>query len=297
MQTVCNRNCRARGPLFLFIWISLAASSLYGAESPYFVTYSHQMEEPGSLEISLNSLTGKPDGGHRFLNTLTEIEYGLKGWWTTELYLHGQSTFSESALFTGYRWENRFRLLPREHWINPVLYIEWEQINGADKSMQEVVGFDAGDDFLGPNDQTRKEKKHELEAKLILSSNVKGWNVSENFVAEKNLTHAPFEFGYAIGVNRPLALAASAKPCSLCRENFRAGVELYGGLGTHENFGFQHGTSHYIAPTAAWQLPNGLTLQISPAFGMTGPSSRFLLRAAASYEISQFGRSLRRMFR
>ena len=166
-----------------------------------------------------------------------------------------------------------------------------------DKSMQEVVGFDAGDDFLGPNDQTRREKKRELEAKLILSSNVKGWNVSENFIAEKNLAHAPFEFGYAIGINRPLALAASPRPCALCRENFRAGLELYGGLGTHERFGFPQGTSHYIAPTVAWQLPNGLTFQISPAFGMTGPSSRFLLRTAASYEISQFGRSLRRMFR
>jgi len=283
--------------LLASLMILWTATCLEAAEAPYFVTYSHQMEEPGSLEISLNTLTSKPDGGHRFLNALTELEYGLKGWWTTEVYLHGQSTLSESALFTGYRWENRFRLLPSEHWINPVLYIEWEQINGADKSMQEVVGFDAGDDFLGPNDQARREKKHELEAKLILSSNVKGWNVSENFIAEKNLAHAPFEFGYAIGVNRPLALAASPKPCSLCRENFRAGIELYGGLGTHERFGFQQGTSHYIAPTIAWQLANGLTLQISPAFGMTGPSSSFVLRTAASYEISQFGRSLRRLFR
>ncbi len=141
--------------LLASLMILWTATCLEAAEAPYFVTYSHQMEEPGSLEISLNTLTSKPDGGHRFLNALTELEYGLKGWWTTEVYLHGQSTLSESALFTGYRWENRFRLLPREHWINPVLYIEWDRINGADKGMQEVVGFDAGDDFLGRNEQTR----------------------------------------------------------------------------------------------------------------------------------------------
>jgi hypothetical protein len=211
--------------------------------------------------------------------------------------LHGQTTFSDSSVFTGYRWENRFRLLPGEHWINPVLYLEWEDINGADKSLLEVVGFDGAADLAGLNSETRREKKRELEAKLILSSNVRGWNISENFVAEKNIAHAPFEFGYAIGVSRPLALEANPQMCSLCRENFRAGVELYGGLGTHQSFGFQPGTSHYIAPTVAWELPRGVTLQISPGFGLTAGSNGFLLRVAATYEIPQFGRAARRLFR
>jgi len=281
------------------LWILLLAAAhiLRAAEPPYFITYSHQIEEPGDLEISLTTLTSKPDGGNRFVNTLTEIEYGLKGWWTTEVYLNGQTTASESTLFTGYRWENRFRLLPREHWINPVLYIEWEHINGADKSLLEVVGFDAIGDLLNPNSETRREKERELEAKLILSSNVKGWNISENFVAEKNIAHAPYEFGYAFGVSRPLALAARPAPCSFCRENFRAGLELYGGLGTHQRFGFQSGTSHYVAPTVAWQLPGGATLQISPGFGVTPTSDGFLLRIAVSYEIPRFDRAVRQLFR
>lgn len=266
-------------------------------EGGYFITYSHQMEEPGNLEVAFITTTSQPDGGHGFLNHLTELEYGVKAWWTTEVYLHGQTTLSDSTLFTGYRWENRFRLLPREHWINPVLYVEWEHINGADKSLLEVVGFDAIGDLLNPNSEARREKKREVEAKLILSSNVKGWNISENFVAEKNIAHQPFEFGYAIAASRPLALEATPRPCSFCRENFRAGVELYGGLGTHQHFGFQRGTSHYVAPTLAWQLPNGVTLQLSPGFGVTRSSDGFLLRLSASYEIPQFGRSLRRMLR
>lgn len=288
---------KAAGALGGFIVMLVCAPTLRAGEGGYFITYSHQMEEPDNLEVSLMTTTSRPDGGHRFLNTLTELEYGVNAWWTTEVYLHGQTTFGDSAVFTGYRWENRFRLLPREHWINPVLYVEWEHINGADRSLLEVVGFDAIGDLLNPNSEARREKEREVETKLILSSNVKGWNVSENFVAEKNIAHAPFEFGYAFGVSRPLALEASPKACSFCRENFRAGVEVYGGLGTHEHFGFQAGTSHYVAPILAWQLPSGVTLQISPGFGVTRSSDGFLLRVAATYEIPQFARSLGRMLR
>ena len=205
--------------LRLSVWIAalcLLPIAVRASDDPYFVTYSHHMEEPGRLEISLSHLTGKPQGGNRFLNYLTEYEYGVKGWWTTELYLHGQTTARESSLFTGYRWENRFRLLPREHWINPVFYVEWEHVNGAEKSLKEVVGFDGHEDLAEPNAETRHESKKEIEAKLILGRNVKGWNISENFTVEKNVRHEPFEFGYAVGVSRPLALEASPRACRFC---------------------------------------------------------------------------------
>ena len=51
----------------------------------------------------------------------------------------------------------------------------------------EVVGHDGQADLAEPNDDTREEQEHEAELKLILSSNVKDWNISENFIAEKNL--------------------------------------------------------------------------------------------------------------
>lgn len=282
-------NCKY---LLAAAWLFWGPASLPAGDS-YFVTYSHQMEEPGSLEISFTHTVGKPDGGNRFLNTLMELEYGVNGWWTSELYLSGQSTASESTLFTGYRWENRFRPVLREHWINPVLYVEFSHTSGADKSLKEIVGFDGRDDLLAPNSQTALERKRELETKLILSSNFKGWNVSENFIAEKNLGSVPWEFGYAFGLSRPLALAASSKPCRLCRENFLAGLEMYGGLGTRYDFGLR-GTSHYVAPTLAWQLAGGTTVRVSPGFGVTSNSSPFLLRFGVSFEVSQFARALRR---
>lgn len=279
----------------LALWF-LAAATVRGSEGPFFITYTHQMEEPGNLEIATKNATGKPEDGNRFLGSSTELEYGLKGWWTTEGYLDGQATGGESVLFTGYRWENRFRLLPREHWINPVLYIEFENINGADKSLLEIVNHDSQDDLATPNSDARLEKKREIEAKLILGSYVKGWTIAENFIAEKNVRHEPYEFGYAVGVSRPLALAAKPEVCNLCAEKFQVGLEMYGGLGTHADFGLRE-TAHYLAPTVAWTLANGATFQVSPTFGLTETSARFLVRFGVSYEIAQFGRTMRTLFR
>ena len=155
------------------------------------------MEEPGNLEISLNPLIGLPQTGQRFLGLWTEFEYGVKGWWTTEVYIDGQTTRGESTLFTGFRWENRFRPLAGHHWINPVLYVEFESINGADKTLLEVVNHDSVEDLATPNAEARSEKKHEVEGKLILSSNYKGWNISENFISEKNPTNLVMPLGSA----------------------------------------------------------------------------------------------------
>jgi hypothetical protein len=42
----------------------------------------------------------------------------------------------------------------------------------------------------------------------FIASHLKGWTIAENFIAEKNVRHEPYEFGYAVGISRPLALAA-----------------------------------------------------------------------------------------
>jgi len=291
-----NRSLQwGRAHLMGALGAALILSPLKGAEGPFFITYTHQMEEPGNLEIATKNVTGKPASGNRFIGATTELEYGVKGWWTTELYVDGQTTNREGVLFTGYRWENRFRLLPREHWINPVLYFEFENINGADKGLLEIVGHDGQDDFSGLNSEARVEKKRELEAKLILSSHYKGWTIAENFIAEKNVRHAPFEFGYAAGVSRPLALAARPERCDFCPENVQVGVEMYGGLGTHTDLGLRE-TSQYLAPTVGWTSAGGMTFKISPSFGLTDTSARVLIRFGVSYEIAQFGQQTKAAF-
>jgi len=264
-------------------------------ESPYFVTYDHYLEEPGNLELEYFSTFGTQRGAGNFIADWTEFEYGATAWWTTELYLDGQSTLHDSTIFTGFRWENRLRLLKTEHVINPVLYLEYEQISEADKIMKEVEGHDVESDHAVPNALARHDLDHELEFKLLLSSTRNGWNFAFNPLATKNLTGgAPWEFGYAIGTSRPLALKASAQPCNLCRENFIAGVEMYGGLGDRYSVGLAD-TSHYLAPVIAWNLPSDWTLRLSPGFGLNDNSHRFLLRWGLSREFSGFGEKMARL--
>jgi len=272
--------------LFVLVFLFLVlAPNCIAQEKPYFVLYSEDMEEPGNLDIESFNVIGNPKPANAFLGSTMELEYGVKTWWTSEFYLDGQATQNDSAIFTGFRWENRFRPRMGEHKVNPVLYVEYENI-GADKSLREIVGHDGKDDFLDGNAETRGDVERELELKLILGSNVHGWNISENFIGEKNLSNGPWEFGYAIGASRPLRLAASAKECTFCGEKFQAGVEMYGGLGDWHSFGFSQ-TSQYLGPSINWEVPNGFTLAFGTHFGLTESSVPVLYRFGVSYEIQQ----------
>jgi len=265
-----------------------SAPPAHDQEKPYFVTYSHDLEEPGNLDIETKTALARPDGSTHYGATALEFEYGVLGWWTSELYLDGQATSQDSTIFTGFRIENRVRPLMRDHVINPVLYVEYENISGADKTILEFVGHDSQSDLAEPNGDARHEHQHEAELKLILSSNVKNWNIAENFIAEKNLGHEPWEFGYAVGASRPLRGAASSRSCTFCAEKFQVGAEAYGGLGDTAALTLRD-TSHYIAPLIGWQLPKGLRLSFSPGFGLTSSSLARVYRVGVAYEFSQVG--------
>jgi len=285
---------RASALFLLFCSLSFS-SRLIAQEKPYFVTYDQFLEEPRNLEIEYFSTFGTQRGGNQFHSYWLELECGATAWWTTEFYLDAQTTFNDSTLATGFRWENRLRPLKREHFINPVLYVEYEHVNGADKLLKEVEGHDIESDFSASNSLARREIKNELELKLILGSNFKGWNVSENFLSVKNLAGEPWEFGYAVGASRPLTLKAAARRCNFCPQNFVAGAELYGGLGNTSSFGLPE-TSHYFAPVVAWNMPSGWTLRASPTFGLNHNSYRFLIRWGVAKEFSGFGDLVKKWF-
>ena len=290
MKTQISRIVR----LFLFAVLSVPACA--AQESPYFVTYNHHMEEPGNLDIEVSSTTDVPRSGQRFyFAPWTELEYGVTARWTAELYLEGQSTWHDSTIFTGWRLENRFRPMKREHWVNPVLYLEYESINEADRIQKELEG--GAPDISSPNSSLRAIKDRELETKLILSSDVHDWNLAGNFVVTKNFSqNAGVEFGYSFGLSRPLATMASGSNCRFCRENFSAGIEIYGALGSSLGFGLKD-TAQYAAPVFAWLISDNSTLRFSPGFGLTHESSPVLFRFGYGYEISGIGSKLSHLFR
>jgi len=262
-------------------------------ESPFFVTYDHHLEEPGNLEVALSQTFGPAYAGQpRFVAPYLELEYGLRSWWTTELYLEGQSTRHDSTVFTGWRWENRWRPLAQEHVINPVLYLEFEDINEASRIKKEFIGH-LGDGGQS-NASLRRQRDRELEGKLILSSVRGNWEFAENLILEKNLSAAEgVEFGYSLGIMRPLGGLAGADACHVCRENFVAGVELSGGLGSTRGFGLRE-TPQYVSPLLSWRTSQDGTLRLAPSFGLSHGSAPFLLRMSYSHELRGFGAAVRR---
>ena len=282
---------------FLIVFLAILSSNVCRAqESPYFVTYDHHLEEPGNLEIETYTTSGIPRYGQSaYVAPYMEIEYGVTSRWTSELYLESQGTIGDSAVFTGWRLENRFRPLKREHGINPVLYLEYESISEATRIQKEIVG--GGPDVTSSNSELQPTKNHEVEAKLILSSTVRDWNIAGNFIVEKNVSRGEgFEFGYAFGVARPLATLASGARCRLCRENFLVGLELYGGLGSTQDGFSVHDTAHYIAPVMSWQISENGSLRFSPSVALTHEGSPVLLRFGYSYELRGFSSKIAQLF-
>ncbi len=278
-----------RPSVVLALLLCLFAPAAVAQERAYFVTYDHYLEERGNLEVAVATTTGFPKAGDSaYTAPWLEVEYGLTGWWTTELYVEGVTTRHDGSGFTGWRWENRLRPLKSEHWINPVIYLEYEQINEATRIQKEIVG--SGRLPFEPISELRDEHARELEAKLILSSAVRGWNIAENVIVEKNLSEDEgFEFGYSVGVSRSLGGLASGTNCHLCRENFVAGAELFGGFGTTQDTTLRD-TRHYLAPVLAWRLSKTSTFKVSTGFGLTNASDRLLLRFGYAYELPIGGR-------
>jgi hypothetical protein len=237
----------------LFVIILFLSTCTIAQESPYLVTYDHHLEDAGDLEISVSGTSGLALSGQRsFFAPYVEVEYGVKDFWTSSLYVESQLTPGDSPIFTGWRFENRFLPIGGHHRVNPVVYLEYENVNEASRIEKEIVGFAP----LGnePNSELKQVRAKELEGKLILSSDLKDLNLAANFIIERNLSqNEGFEFGYAFGMSRMLTKRAIAGTCRFCRNSFAAGLEFYGGLGSSSAFGL-HETAHYAGPAILWQV-------------------------------------------
>ena len=280
--------------------VGTVALSLLGCasaqESPFFVTYNHHMEEPGNLDVEMSTTSGIPRSGQvAYTAPYMELEFGVTAQWTSEFYIEGQAAVGDSTVFTGWRIENRYKVLAREHRINPVLYLEYESVNEASRILKEVEG--SGPDLTSRNALLRPQRDHELEGKLILSSDYHDWNMAENFITAKNFSQSEgVEFGYSIGAARPLATLASSAECRFCRENFIAGAEIYGGLGSTLDGFSARSTQHYVAPVISWLVTENSTLRFSPGFGLTRGSNPVLIRFGYTYEVQGFGSRIAKLF-
>jgi len=271
-MTITSWKTSAFGALLLVgVANAATAQETYTArERPYFVVYNDHVEEKRELEVAVLSTLGDPkNDAARYFAPWIELEYGITDKWTAELYLEGASITHSDSAFTGWRIENRYRPFSGDHIVNPVFYIEYESISEASRIQKEIVG--EGAVSPEPLRVLDEEHAHELEARLILSTDRGKWNFSENLILEKNVSHDEgVEFGYGAAVSRRF-------------RQFYAGVEIYGGLGT--TMSQSEETRQFIAPVFAWHVTPGSLFKTSIGFGVTEASERYLFRVGYSIDL------------
>ena len=284
-------------PLLLAMAVLMVVSQRANAvEDTYFVTDHHHLHEAGNLGIANYSVLGSPKKGNQYLGSQIEIEYRLTKWWATEVQVNGQTTWNDSMIFTGYSWTNKFKLIPSNHWINSALVVSWENGSAADKCIAEIEGHGVEDEFALPNSIARKIHEQEMELKLVLSRDYKGWNFAGNVMGAKDFSGEPWEFGYSLGTSRPLSTAdGQAQSCVFCRKSISAGLEFYGGLGDAHSVGLQK-TPQYLGPEMSWKLSERLAAKVGPHFGLTPTSQHVLVHFGMVYDIPDFSKRMTELF-
>lgn len=265
----------------------------FGGSDLYFVTYSHHIHK-GELEAMFMTDVTRPaertqDVGN-YTSQMLELEYAPTGRWSSELMLESfYDTSYGTGRFTGFRWENRWRVFSEENrGLNPVLYVEYEHLHASTRYKMELSGREDG---RGEPEGLEGKPERILESRLVLSRDLGPYNVSFNWINETDLRRGAFgftDFGYALGAHRTFGgthdhgeghheSRAFWKPAA-------AGVELYGGLGNNRAFGGRFSVQqHYLQPVVMFHLPRGVMFHVGAAIGLT-PVSDNLLRTAVGFE-------------
>jgi hypothetical protein len=261
-----------------------------------FVLYDHHTDEKGETEVNVfsdfsNAVAGDPS----YAAQLLEIEHSFTDRWTGALYLEGDAINGEDYDFAGWRIENRYRLFEYGAFLNPVLYVEYENLKPDHKYLLEVTGRT---DTPEGTDAT----KHEIETKLILGEDLtKKLDVAFNWINETNLDTGRWEFGYALGLNYALYGAANEETeehgkneqveqressSNWKLKEVKIGAEFYGGLGdsTRGLSVDPNVTQQYAELNLRTEFTNGIEVMVGGAAGLTDQSERGLLRLMLGYE-------------
>ena len=292
------------GVRVLMLGVIAAASALCGrawaGNEANFVLYDHHTDEKGETEINVfgdvsNAVGDEP----RYAAQLLEIERAITDRWEAALYLEGDKIDGEDYLFGGWRLESRYRLFDYGTFLNPVLYVEYENLKPDHKYLLEVTGrTDAPE---GP-----ETTEHEIESKLIVGHDITNkLDVAFNWINETSLDSGRWEFGYALGFNYALVGEANQEAeeheqgheqhgrgehapagSSWALKELKLGGELYGGLGDSE-LGLTLDpdvTQQYAELNLKTEFANGLHVMVGGAAGLTKESERGLLRLMFGYE-------------
>jgi hypothetical protein len=285
----------ARGTLAIALSAAaLPSEPVRAGNEANFVLYDHHTDEKGETEVNIFSDFSNAVGDEpRYSAQLFEIERALTDRWEAALYLEGDKIEDEDYQFGGWRLESRYRLFDYGVFLNPVLYVEYENLNPDHKYLLDVTG--RTDTPEGP-----ERWEHEIESKLIVGHDVTPkFDVAFNWINETNLDTGRWEFGYALGFNYAIvgeadqegeekheAHGRARKPAGWEIKEIKLGGELYGGLGD-STLGLTldpNVTQQYAGLNLKTEWANGLHVMVGGAAGLTRESERGLLRLMLGYE-------------
>ena len=238
----------------VYLWGSIALIGEAAARDG-LVTQSYETTKRGEFEVELYNDINFPESDQDDTYHSThqiELEYGVLD--------HLQVAYYEV-----YTWDRA------QDWERDAFKVE-AKLRFAEAG-QWPVDLALYTEYANP-DGHREIRSDVLENKVILSKDLGPWNLTGNFIFEKELnTGADWEYEVTTGVS--YALTART----------RLGVEIKEGLGDAGNFEvFSPNQPLYVIPGIYTSITPHVRLLVGPAFGLTRSSDDLQLKSIVEVE-------------
>lgn len=167
---------------------------VWAGNNGYFTTYNSDIEK-GEIELMfMNDLTSpskfkiEEDGRGDYFSHMIELEYGITDQLASEFMIEWYEDLKTSEIkYTGFRWETRYRLFKNYFPLNPMIYVEYEDLDPATRYKMEVSGW-----VVPPYVESGEEPDREriLESRLIISEDIGPLNLAFDWINEADTSGA-----------------------------------------------------------------------------------------------------------
>lgn len=290
-----NRSRQVIGGAALFLALLAAGPAARAGNGGYFAAYNSHIEK-GEKEVMLMSDYTRPskaareEGEKSYFSQMLELEWAVTDKFATELMLEGFAEPGGPKRFTGFRWENRYRLFKDETPLNPMLYMEYEHLSHLTRFKMETSGW-VHAPYKEKEETGEPKDERIMETRLVLSHDFGPTNVAFNWLNETDLRNTKTDFGYLFGVMHKLGHGEHRHGASHeggSGGGFRlsaVGVELWGALGDSRKLDLSPSRQqHYLSPIAMFHLGQKVMFHVSPTIGLSKASDN-LLRVAVGFEL------------
>ena len=276
------------------------------ADGGYLTTYGHHIKRRELEVMAMNDFTfpstpHRKEGEHNYFSHMVELEYApfsqLALEFMTEWF---EDIGKKDTKFTGFRYEARYRIFRNEVPLNPMVYVEYEDLDPETRYKMEVSGWvkppyeeeDSEDDAETTHPESGADRERIIETRLILSQDfLKHWNIAFNWINETDTSDGVTAFGYATGVSYQFHPRSDGEHAQHSETSKRFPIqpaslafELIGAMGDTKSFGFVPSRQeHYAQPSIMFHIGKNVMLNIGFAIGLTRSSDN-LVRANVGVE-------------